>query len=189
MNKTSVFILPLLFLLSCGGGQITPAAVDGDADSITVVDELDAGEGVDSSRICRDSAFCDELARNMKVMTDAQREARLAESSFWQEDTLSREQYVVLFNYLTDHQSDGKAELIADFMYEHFNSSESFSHFDAYFRLNPDSAILESLTFDLISAWSNENEDISESDFKSKYRYLHKKGCVKYLKTLMALEN
>lgn len=189
--KHKVFIIISLLvyvcITSCGNtGNV--GVNDNDSDSITVVDESETEEVQDSLCLGHDSLFCIDLAKNITEMSDVARVNLLADSKFWSEDTLSKQQYIVMFNYLIDHQYVEKDEQIADFMFEHFKSDASFKEFDAYYKLYPDPLILETLTFELMSAWSNENESISESDFKSKFRYLSSNGCMKYFRTLKALE-
>ncbi len=186
--KGIIYILgSILVLTSCGNVSLKS---DGrTADSITVANISDSmPDGAQPAGFAYDSAYCAELSANVKRMSDVDRIGTLANSSFWASDSLSREQSLLLMNYLIEHQESDKDAAIADFMFEYFQSEEHFKNFDSYFKLYSDASILESLTFEIMSAWSNENESISEDDFKSKFKYLYDNDCLKYFKTFTSLE-
>lgn len=187
--KKYIAVFLLMVLASCGS-EPTTTIQPCESDSLTVVDEEAAfEESVDSLKIDCDSLFCAELSANMKKMTDDQRVSQLASSSFWTSaDTLTRQQYILLFNYLIDHQNEKFDDQIGDFIFEHFQSKAHFEDFDTYYKQYSDPCILEALTFSIISSWKNESESITEKDFKSKFRYLYNNGCVKYFRMLESLE-
>lgn len=183
-----IAIVMLLVLASCGAesdSKIEPC----EADSVTVVDEeSETMENGDSIRFECDSLFSAELSTNLKTMSDDQRVKLLSESKFWLADTLNRQQYIVLFNYLLDHQNEEYDAQIEDFIFEHFQRKSNFVIFDSYYKQYTDPCILEALTFDIITAWKNENESITEKAFKNKFRYLYNNGCLKYYRMLESLE-
>ena len=188
MNKYIVFSA-LLFLTACGTEPNTNKVQPCEDDSVTVVDE--ASEIVvsgDSATFTCDIDFCRELKKNMEQTTEEQRIQQLANNQFWAADTLTSQQYAVLFNYLLDHQENKYDDQIGDFIFEYFQTNVRFRDFDHYYDQYPNPNILEALTFSIVSSWKNENESITEKAFKTKFGYLYSKCCIKYLMMLESLE-
>ena len=177
----------MVFLASCGADSTSKVQPCED-DSLTVVDEENTIAVSDSAEFDCQSDFCNELKSNSKEMTDDQRIKLLADAEFWKADTLTKQQYIVLFNYLRDHQNEAFDDQIGDFLFEHFQNKSHFADFDVYYKQYSDPNILEALTFRIISSWKNENESITEKAFKNKFNYLYNKGCIKYLRMLESLE-
>ena len=185
MKKSLGIILLLVFVSACSNSRHS-SSLAGNGDSVTVLDAPD-GESESASSV-NGTAFKQEMQLNRKNMTDAMRVSKLSNPDFWNVDTLDRKSYVLLFNYLIDHEKNNMDDQINDFEFEYFRNSSHFIGFDKYFKQNPDDGILEALTYDIIHSWSNENENISEKDFKTNFQYLYEKGCMKYFKTIEQLD-
>lgn len=188
MKRFLIFLFVIPCLLACGNHS-TNNSGDGQDSDVVINENDDVAADSDSIDFAYDEEFANELAENQKDDSDEDRACALAEAGFWEGDSLEHDQYVILFNYLLDHNESELEGPIADFIFEYFKSDNHCKEFDSYFKLYSDPSLLESLTFEILSSWSNENESISESDFKAKFPYLFGNGCVKYFKSFMALEN
>ena len=180
----SFFLYAVLccYAASCVSNAGSETGGEGETDSITVSDFAD-------SLMADSTSFQRAVLRNRRNMNNAEREKTLADPDFWKNDTLNEKQYAILFNYLilNDKEETGN-EQITDFIYQYYKADRHFDEFDMYFAQTPNEGILESLTFNILVGWSNEDENISEAAFKRRYKYLTKHGCLKYFKTMEQLE-